>query len=506
MVKNITFLVFGFFLSANFPAILQGQTNLLTEPSTLAYNRATPAHMWEFGIHTGIPLALGDVDFVPGIGGGVHIRRALDYVFSLRSELLLGQLKNEDTNDGSTETSWQGGTFEVIASLNNLVWSNSKNRKTNFYGLVGVGLNRFKVDVFTSISPEIRTKEFSLQSHGGVGLGFSVRITDRFNIGAETKAWVLFGRDNDRLDAVERQEGDVLSYSCIRLNFNIGNKEKKAEPLYWVNPMDHILQDVSELKNRPTFDLTDTDGDGVIDLLDQDNATPPGIQVDTRGLPLDSDGDGIPNHEDIQPFIPSNNNGETIIEPVATEADIDRIIAQRLAEYDRTGVVTQPGNEFKGGATDPMNGITDSKTATERSRPNHNTMANWFLPLIHFEIDSDQLRYVDYGSLSAIAKMMANDPNLRLTVIGFTDKTASPEYNKILSYNRAKAAIEHLVNTYSIDRDRFVLQYNGEDHPLVPSTGSNLMNRRVEFRVAHPDDREMDTPVPVSIKKKRKGY
>ena len=506
MLKNKTLLYFTFFFGISFFPSVHSQNKSVFEPTPIPHYSATPAHMWEFGFHTGIPIGFGDVDFVPGIGGGIHIRRALDYVFSLRSELLLGKLKNKDTNDGNTETTWQGGTFEIIASLNNLVWSNSKNRKTNFYGLVGVGLNRFKVDVTKFISSEIKPKEYDLQSHGGVGIGFSVRLTDRFNIGAESKAWVLFGKDNDRLDAVERQEGDVFSYSSIRLNFNIGNKEKRAEPLYWVNPLDNIMQDVTELKNRPAFDLTDTDEDGVIDLLDQDNATPAGVQVDTRGLPLDSDGDGIPNNEDLQPFIPSNSKGEAITEPIATEADIDRIIAERLEEYDRTGIVPQPGTEGKGGNSNGINGDPNSRNGS--GRPNRaNPLANWFLPLIHFEIDSDKLRYVDYGSLSGIAKMMKNDPNLRLTVTGFTDKTASEEYNNQLSYLRAKAAIDYMVSIHNIDRNRFVLQYSGEDAPLVPSTGSSLMNRRVEFRVAYPGDREMAAPPPISFKKKkRKGY
>jgi outer membrane protein OmpA-like peptidoglycan-associated protein len=140
-------------------------------------------------------------------------------------------------------------------------------------------------------------------------------------------------------------------------------------------------------------------------------------------------------------------------------------------------------------------------------RTNRNAMANWFLPLIHFDIDSYKVRFVDYASLSSIAKMMTAEPTLRIVVKGFTDKTSSKDYNDDLSYKRAKAAIDLLVSNHDIDRNRLVLQYNGEDEPLVPSTGSSLMNRRVEFRVANPDDKEMLPPPPVPLKKsKRKGY
>ena len=470
-------------------------TSSLLEPVVPPYNSATPAHMWEMGLHAGIPLALSDVDFVPGFGAGFHIRRALDYVFSIRSSLLMATMRNEDLNDGSTKTTWQSANLEIIASLNNLVWSNTKHRTTNFYGLVGVGLNHFKVDVTNYISAEIRPKPYNIQSQGGVGLGFSYRLSDRFNISAESKAWILFGKDSDRLDAVDRQDGDVLSYSSIRLNFNIGNKEKKAEPLYWVNPMDQIQQDVTELKNRPVFDLTDTDGDGVIDLLDQDNATPKGVQVDTRGLPLDSDGDGIPNHEDARPYLPSDENGKVLSNPIATDADLEQMIDDQL---DQRAI--PPAQTGKGGYA--PNGDPSSFTPT--GNPG---LANWFLPLIHFDIDSYKIRYADYGNLSGIARMLKSNPGLRLVVTGYTDKTASNDYNIYLSYKRAKAAIDHLVQVDGISRDRLILQYSGENAPLVPSARSSLMNRRVEFRVASPNDVEMPPPPSVNRKGlKRKGF
>ncbi len=485
----------------------QNESILETQP--LQYTGATPAHMWEFGLHSGVPLGLGDVDFAPGIGGGFHIRRALDYVFSIRGEMLLAKLKNEDTDDGNTETTWQSGTFELLASLNNLVWSSSKNRNTNFYGLVGVGINRFKVDVTKSISPDILPLDYTTQSHGGVGVGFSVRMLDRFNIGVETKAFILFGKGSDRLDAVNRQDGDIFSYTSLRLNFNLGNKEKRSEPLYWVNPMDMMMQDITELKNRPMFDLADTDGDGVIDLLDQDNTTAKGVQVDTRGLPLDSDGDGIPNHEDATPYYIPNNDAQKYSEPIATQSDVERIVDERIREYDRAGGIFQPGTEGKGGSNTNDNNINYPKASYPNAGRINNSprLTNWFLPLIHFDIDSYKVRYADYSSMASIAKMMMSDPGLRIVVTGFTDRTASKNYNNELSYKRAKSAVDYLVKVHRIKRNRLILQYNGEDSPLVPSTGSNLMNRRVEFRAATGNEVDMPRPSPITSKNgKRRGF
>ena len=48
----------------------------------------------------------------------------------------------------------------------------------------------------------------------------------------------------------------------------------------------------------------DSDGDGVPDHLDKCPGTPMGVKVDARGCPLDSDGDGVPDYLDKCPGTP----------------------------------------------------------------------------------------------------------------------------------------------------------------------------------------------------------
>lgn len=57
-------------------------------------------------------------------------------------------------------------------------------------------------------------------------------------------------------------------------------------------------------KDKYLIDLRDSDGDGVIDVLDQELDSPSGCPVDTRGIVLDSDADGIIDCEDKEPFSP----------------------------------------------------------------------------------------------------------------------------------------------------------------------------------------------------------
>jgi outer membrane protein OmpA-like peptidoglycan-associated protein len=464
-------LIIAFFTQASFC-----QKETLLQPPPPAFQAATPAHMWELGLHGGVAIGWADVDYVPNWGVGFHVRRAIDYVFSVRGDALISQLVFDDNVNGSAETTWQSGSLQLLVSLNNLIWSANSSRKVNAYAIAGGGLNRYKVDVTNSIAKgDINDLDYVVQSTGELGFGLAFRLSDRFNIGFETKGVALFGKHADRLDGVSRQDNDLFSYSSVRLNFNLGNSEKRAEPLYWVNPMESILKDVTELKNRPSFDLTDTDGDGVIDLIDQDNATPEGVEVDTRGLPLDSDGDGIPNHEDDEPYLVKSSRIVTQApdgtSPVTTEDDVNRIVDERLRQE---------------GGRPSSGGFTSSGVDIE--------MFNSFLPIIHFGIDSYKIRYADYGSLASIAKLLKSNPEIRIVVTGYTDKTASSAYNEQLSFRRANAAIEHLVNVHGVARSRLLLNYSGENDPLVPASGSSLMNRRTEFRVANASDVDQRKP------------
>ena len=137
------------------------------------------------------------------------------------------------------------------------------------------------------------------------------------------------------------------------------------------------------------------------------------------------------------------------------------------------------------------------KAQTEASDEDFNSkieLINWILPMIHFDIDNYQIRYPDYGNLANAAKVIAANPILKFVVLGYTDKTASDFYNEVLSYNRAKAVIEFLVGAHSIPREQLILKYDGKDDKLVPSTGDNFMNRRVEIRVARVGETDMEHP------------
>jgi OmpA-OmpF porin, OOP family len=425
------------------------------------YRSFTPADQWEVGVDLGTPMVIGDIDAkFPGFGGGLHIRKSLGHVFSVRVNGLFASMKNENTgtNTDASETTWFSGSGQLVMTVNNLRFDKPY-RKVGFnvfgglgYASTGVSLNGTDLDP----KPSGATAE--------VGAGLAFRFSPKFNLGVEYTVARVLGDDGDLLDG-KNNETNVLNTSAdwfhwphLSLNFNIGGKDKagnkKSEPLYWVNPMESAGNAISELEKRPIYDPTDTDGDGIIDAIDDEDNSPAGARVDTKGVTLDSDGDKVPNYMDKEPFSPPgytvSKEGVAQVPKPITESDVNRIVDAKIA-------------------------------AIKFPAP---SSSEWFLPTINFGDNRFDVRFSEYEKLYQVATVLKNNPSLKIVAVGHTDDRGPEGYNAVLSYNRAKAAIETLVAQYGVSRDRVILNWAGETTNLVPAKGSNLMNRRVEFRVA----------------------
>jgi OOP family OmpA-OmpF porin len=465
--------------------------------ASLSGVQATPKDGTEFGIHGGYFFSQGDLAINPGFGGGLHFRKALDYLFSLRLEGFYGQANGSTIDkDGNSightaifdnpnnpariysySTTYISGGLQGVMSLNNLRWDSGL-RKINTYFFAGASATHVTTALTAEDGSGLTAEDVYLAGRkvgnvvgavdGGVGIG--IKFSPKVNMAFEYKASTVFGKRSDLLDAFndESKMRDIANYANIRLNFNLTKKGKLSEPLYWVNPMEVIIEDVAALKKRPELDLTDSDDDGVIDMLDQDNETPEGVVVDAKGVPVDSDSDGVPDYKDAERFSDGNVavNGEGVSER-----------GERSKEFITRDEVTEM--------------INNNNTVNNVESGN---FAGWFLPSINFNEDSYKVRAVDYSKLSSIATVLNKNPNLKVVVKGYTDKTAGPSYNEVLSYKRANAAIDHIVEKYGVDRSRFILQYGGEEEALVPVDGSSFANRRVTFTVAESSDTEMAAP------------
>jgi OmpA-OmpF porin, OOP family len=154
---------------------------------TAPYRSFSPADQWEVGVHLGLPFVSGDVDSkFPGFGGGLHVRKSLDHVFSIRLNSLFASASNENnaTSDlRKSDMTWISGGGEVVVALNNLIW-NKPYHKLLLNAFGGVGGTRFK-STYENI-PSVANGETTYNTayiNGGAGISY--RVSPKFNIGLE---------------------------------------------------------------------------------------------------------------------------------------------------------------------------------------------------------------------------------------------------------------------------------------------------------------------------------
>lgn len=286
-----------------------------------------------------------------------------------------------------------------------------------------------------------------------VGAGVGYRLSDRITLGLETRVNIT---DDDLIDGQRWEETLTLTaqddkpvYTSLHLNFHLGSKKKRSIPLWWMNPYDNMAEDLANNKRKlqdldPKKMFKDTDGDGVVDFLDEEPNTRAGCPVDTHGRALDSDKDGVLDCDDAELF-------------------------------------SRPGC-----AVDSRGVCPPEKTLTEndvRNMLNSQPQASgsckccWFLPLVHFDCGSDRVKAQYYGDLYQIATVLRKNPTLTVEVLGYGDGNAD------LGTRRAEAAKRFIVDNYGIDPSRLATRSEAGPGCGVGSRNSSegFMNRRVEF-------------------------
>jgi len=103
---------------------------------------------------------------------------------------------------------------------------------------------------------------------------------------------------------------------------------------------------------------------------------------------------------------------------------------------------------------------------------------------ILFDTDKTDIKPASTPTLEQVAKLLKDDPALKLEVAGHTDSTGDKDHNAKLSDGRAVAVVQSLIKTYGIDAARLQAKGYGDTKPVAPNDTEDgrAKNRRVELR------------------------
>lgn len=104
-----------------------------------------------------------------------------------------------------------------------------------------------------------------------------------------------------------------------------------------------------------------------------------------------------------------------------------------------------------------------------------------------FDHGSSNLTKLALETVARIGKAMDAYPEVLAKIGGHTDSTGAKEFNRQLSFARATAVKNGLVNSYKIDPARVIeLKGYADDQKIVDTMAAEARNRRVEIRIVTP--------------------
>ncbi len=163
----------------------------------------------------------------------------------------------------------------------------------------------------------------------------------------------------------------------------------------------------------------------------------------------------------------------------------DRIATSTIGQHDKTTAhyILRPGNR-----PDIQPRLKPATTATDQAGLPVTQASDLQMVLevsdILFDFDKWVIKQSVVPELDRWAGYFQSNPQVTAEIYGHADSTGPSAYNENLSYKRAQAVINYLVNK-GVDAKRLTAKGFGESQPVAPNTTSEgrQKNRRVELNL-----------------------
>ncbi|MBK9262492.1 MAG: OmpA family protein [Polyangiaceae bacterium] len=373
--------------------------------------------------------------------------------------------------------------------------------------------------------PVLSSGVFEYGNLATAGFAAAIRISDKFDLTAETYATYLAGGGSDSRQRLSAEalggfkifvQKNTYLYLAGGIGYTPGFQSADQrgvlgfvfEPFMEDRDGDGIYDDVDVCPDEPEDKDGDEDADG---CPEQDPVDEP-VKVRTG----DSDGDGILDVEDQCPNKPEDPDGwmdkDGCPEP---DNDKDGI----LDGDDRCMNVAEDKDNWQDedGCPEDDNdadGILDGKDSCPNEPETFNNVDDedgcpdkgsvivqdnnvLILEKVQFETASAKILPQSFPLLDAVAAVLKHSPHFVLVEVqGHADVRGAPAMNVKLTQDRADSVVKALVER-GIDRQRLRAMGFGPYCPIDPANNATAWekNRRVEFKIV----RTKDGPTTVEL-------
>lgn len=458
---------------------------------------AKPRNQWEIGVKGGAFTIAGDVPArFPTPGFGLHVRKALGYVFSLRLEYMYGigkglhyaPSRNYMNNPAwSAYSSAQGQqvyynykakvqdlSLQGVVTLNNIRFHKASTGM-NLYGFAGIGGTVYETKI-NALDENGRpyTTLFNNTSGGVYKNRKDTRdalkdgMDDSYETPAESHGEYrpkLFGDTFKPSGTI----GIGLAFKLSnRINLAIEDrhtfvKDDLLDGQQWaeqVNGSPVLTRDFDSY-NYATIGLNFNLGAKAVqplywmnplDYAYQEIRNPKIMKLPKPVLP-DADGDGVTDQFDLEQTpagVPVDTHGvsrDTDGDGVPDYKDKELITPTSCQPVDADGVGKCP--------------CPDSTCFAGLIRDNGGECANKLgaLPSVSFKAGSNSLSDDAKAVLATVAGKLRNSPECKVVVVGYCSSTKKEQQ---LSWDHVNKVITHLVEKEGISQDRFIFNYGQE--------------------------------------------
>ena len=165
------------------------------------------------------------------------------------------------------------------------------------------------------------------------------------------------------------------------------------------------------------------------------------------------------------------NNLET---QVATSRNNEKKLENRIAELEDqlAEAMANQGQKANSAASDSLQAVIDQIKADQ--------LNFYAMPFsVQYEVNEWQVSDDEMEKVKAVARVLKDNGDVKIMVVGFADYTGSDQYNMKLSEKRANEVKRLLVKKYGIAEDRIQTDYKGKS--VAFGDIQYALNRRVSF-------------------------